>query len=374
MTFATGCLRQSVRRDFTRIFSLLPGEKILLVDPQLLKALDRVASMSTLRQLSVTKVFKIAESPPKADYERIAYMIPSEFDSCISVIKHCEVDQSKDIRRTRLIIFVPKEIAAMTYLLESRGFLGRNVCTASLSLSWIQLDTDLVTLNLPNLYPDFYLYKDYSWPHYMGMELGRLLKLTSESDLAPMGCRVHALGEASHVVAAGIRLYCIQSGLVNMDKKPSNNAYSQLNDQRNGSVLDENNSLPILDSQSSSSASLSSISLRPPPLVLIFSRDLDYITPLLVPMTFEALIHEVIGIELVSFKCRAFGNSHTTFEWHVVRVVLLLLAMHSFVGLSASDTFRVVPRPLPACYRNRNIRFLKNKFIVVICCECRILY
>nr|CAH8874008.1 unnamed protein product [Trichobilharzia regenti] len=254
--------------------------------------------MSTLRQLSVTKVFKIAESPPKADYERIAYMIPSEFDSCISVIKHCEVDQSKDIRRTRLIIFVPKEIAAMTYLLESRGFLGRNVCTASLSLSWIQLDTDLVTLNLPNLYPDFYLYKDYSWPHYMGMELGRLLKLTSESDLAPMGCRVHALGEASHVVAAGIRLYCIQSGLVNMDKKPSNNAYSQLNDQRNGSVLDENNSLPILDSQSSSSASLSSISLRPPPLVLIFSRDLDYITPLLVPMTFEALIHEVIGIEL----------------------------------------------------------------------------
>ncbi|VDP98380.1 unnamed protein product [Trichobilharzia regenti] len=287
----------------------MPGEKILLVDPQLLKALDRVASMSTLRQLSVTKVFKIAESPPKADYERlvelckddqifiygtitlavvvtlnnyfafifwklfrIAYMIPSEFDSCISVIKHCEVDQSKDIRRTRLIIFVPKEIAAMTYLLESRGFLGRNVCTASLSLSWIQLDTDLVTLNLPNLYPDFYLYKDYSWPHYMGMELGRLLKLTSESDLAPMGCRVHALGEASHVVAAGIRLYCIQSGLVNMDKKPSNNAYSQLNDQRNGSVLDENNSLPILDSQSSSSASLSSISLRPPPLVLIFSR------------------------------------------------------------------------------------------------------
>ncbi|CAH8660889.1 unnamed protein product [Schistosoma curassoni] len=258
--------------------------------------------MSILRQLSVTKVFKIAESPPKADYERIAYMVPPEFSSCLSVIKHCEVDQSNNIKRTRLIIFVPKETVAVTYLLESRGFLGRHLCTTSLSLSWIQLDTDLLTLNLPTLFSDYYLYKDYCWPHYMGMELGRLLKLTSESDLAPMGCRIHAFGEASHVVAAGIRLYCIQSGLVSLDRKVSTVNGTQSNYRSNVSVSDESvltptSSLKILGSQSSST-SLSTTSARPPPLVLVFSRDLDYVTPLLVPMTFEALIHEVVGIEL----------------------------------------------------------------------------
>ncbi|KAH8868940.1 vacuolar protein sorting (vps33) [Schistosoma japonicum] len=304
MPFATEYLRQSVLSDFGKVFSMLPGEKILLVDPQLLKAIDRVATMSILRQLAVTKVFKIAESPPKADYERIAYIIPPEFSSCISVIKHCEVDQSKNIKRIRLIIFVPKETVAMKYLLESRGFLGRHLCTASLSLGWIQLDTDLFTLNLPTLFPDFYLYKDYCWPHYMGMELGRLLKLTSESDLAPMGCRIHAFGEASYAVAAGIRLYCIQSGLVNVDRKATTNEYSQSSYQSNifvpnESTLTPTSSLRRLGSQSSSSsASLSTIATCPPPLVLIFSRDLDYITPLLVPMTFEALIHEVVGIEL----------------------------------------------------------------------------
>ncbi|CAH8677805.1 unnamed protein product [Schistosoma haematobium] len=258
--------------------------------------------MSILRQLSVTKVFKIAESPPKADYERIAYMVPPEFSSCLSVIKHCEVDQSNNIKRTRLIIFVPKETVAVTYLLESRGFLGRHLCTTSLSLSWIQLDTDLLTLNLPTLFSDYYLYKDYCWPHYMGMELGRLLKLTSESDLAPMGCRIHAFGEASHVVAAGIRLYCIQSGLVSLDRKVSTVNGTQSNYRSNVSVSDESvltptSSLKILGSQSSST-SLSTTFARPPPLVLVFSRDLDYVTPLLVPMTFEALIHEVVGIEL----------------------------------------------------------------------------
>ncbi|CAH8673832.1 unnamed protein product [Schistosoma haematobium] len=302
MSFTTERLRQSVLREFGRVFSLLPGQKILLVDAQLLKAIDRVASMSILRQLSVTKVFKIAESPPKADYERIAYMVPPEFSSCLSVIKHCEVDQSNNIKRTRLIIFVPKETVAVTYLLESRGFLGRHLCTTSLSLSWIQLDTDLLTLNLPTLFSDYYLYKDYCWPHYMGMELGRLLKLTSESDLAPMGCRIHAFGEASHVVAAGIRLYCIQSGLVSLDRKVSTVNGTQSNYRSNVSVSDESvltptSSLKILGSQSSST-SLSTTFARPPPLVLVFSRDLDYVTPLLVPMTFEALIHEVVGIEL----------------------------------------------------------------------------
>ncbi|CAH8643813.1 unnamed protein product [Schistosoma intercalatum] len=302
MSFTTERLRQSVLREFGRVFSLLPGQKILLVDAQLLKAIDRVASMSILRQLSVTKVFKIAESPPKADYERIAYMVPPEFSSCLSVIKHCEVDQSNNIKRTRLIIFVPKETVAVTYLLESRGFLGRHLCTTNLSLSWIQLDTDLLTLNLPTLFSDYYLYKDYCWPHYMGMELGRLLKLTSESDLAPMGCRIHAFGEASHVVAAGIRLYCIQSGLVSLDRKVSTVNGTQPNYRSNVSVSDESvltptSSLKILGSQSSST-SLSTTSARPPPLVLVFSRDLDYVTPLLVPMTFEALIHEVVGIEL----------------------------------------------------------------------------
>ncbi|RTG85778.1 vacuolar protein sorting-associated protein 33 [Schistosoma bovis] len=168
------------------------------------------------------------------------------------------------------------QTVAVTYLLESRGFLGRHLCTTSLSLSWIQLDTDLLTLNLPTLFSDYYLYKDYCWPHYMGMELGRLLKLTSESDLAPMGCRIHAFGEASHVVAAGIRLYCIQSGLVSLDRKVSTVNGTQSNYRSNVSVSDESvltptSSLKILGSQSSST-SLSTTSARPPPLVLVFSR------------------------------------------------------------------------------------------------------
>lgn len=42
----------------------------MLVDSSLLKPLDRVANMSLLKRFSVTKVFKMAENPPKSDFEK----------------------------------------------------------------------------------------------------------------------------------------------------------------------------------------------------------------------------------------------------------------------------------------------------------------
>ncbi|OON14155.1 hypothetical protein X801_10057, partial [Opisthorchis viverrini] len=273
----------------------LPGEKVLLVDATILHAVDRVITMPVLRRLGVSKIFKLADMPPKADVPRLAYLLPPTHSSVEIITKHCGVDEENDIQRTRLIIFVPQETEDMRYLLESRGLYGQHICTASLSLSWIPIDSDLVTLNLPVLFADYYLHGDYTWPQFMGLELGELLEVACESELAPMGCRVHAFGEAAEAVVSGVRLYCIRSGLVQgvMSKKSEKSRSYKSTDR-----------LSDLSSQSSACSSsidaplASSSQLRPPPLVVIFSRNLDYVTPMLVPMTFEALIHEIIGIDL----------------------------------------------------------------------------
>lgn len=95
-----------------------------------------------------------------------------------------------------------RQTADVRFLLESKGASGYLVCTASLSLGWIPLDTDLVTLNLPRLYADYFLHGDCTWPHVMGLELGQLLEQTSASDLAPFGCRV---GDVDSVESLGVR-------------------------------------------------------------------------------------------------------------------------------------------------------------------------
>ncbi|KAG5453258.1 Vacuolar protein sorting-associated protein 33B [Clonorchis sinensis] len=295
MAFSLDALQQVRWKNMAKVFALVPGEKVLLVDATILHAVDRVITMPVLRRLGVNKIFKLADMPPKADVPRLAYLLPPTHSSVEIITKHCGVDEENDIQRTRLIIFVPQETEDMRYLLESRGLYGQHICTASLSLSWIPIDSDLITLNLPVLFADYYLHGDYTWPQFMGLELGELLEVACDSELAPMGELVHAFGEAAEAVVSGVRLYCIRSGLVQgvVSKKSEKSRSCKSTDR-----------LSDLSSQSSACSSsidaplASASQLRPPPLVVIFSRNLDYVTPMLVPMTFEALIHEIIGIDL----------------------------------------------------------------------------
>ncbi|KAF5403874.1 hypothetical protein PHET_02603 [Paragonimus heterotremus] len=290
MAFTLDALQQVRLKNMAKVFSLLPGDKVLLVDSSLLSALDRVTNMAVLRKLSITKLFKIDNLPPKGDFPRIAYLLPSTYASVMLISKHCKVDETNGIQRTRLVVFVPKETPDVRYVLESKGLYGRNMCTESLSLGWIPIDSDLVSLNLPTLFADFYLNGDYTWPQFMGLEVGELLEVAHESELAPMGCRVHAFGEAAEAVASGIRLHCIQSGLVTTP-------YASVQTGPRAPHVKLMDSANAVSQSSMCSVNPTNV-LQPPPLVIIFSRDWDYVTPMLMPMTFEALIHEVIGIEL----------------------------------------------------------------------------
>ncbi|TPP59186.1 putative vacuolar protein sorting (Vps33) [Fasciola gigantica] len=296
MFFDSYQLQQSRWKCIAKAFSKLPGEKILLVEPDLLQPLDRVASMSMLRKLKVMKIFKIDTLPPKKDYEKIAYILPPTPDSVNIIAKHYDVDAAHEIKRMRLVIFVPQETQDVRYLLESKGLSGNQICVTELSLGWISLDNDLASLNLPVLYADYFLYGDYTWPHFMGTQLGELLQLACDSELAPLGCRVHALGEAATVVASGVRLHCIRSGLVKRVSQVRLDTTPRAN--KSSDHLHRWGSQSSVNSSQDTSSSDTTNTTRPPPLVIVFSRDLDYVTPLLLPMTFEALIHEIIGIDL----------------------------------------------------------------------------
>ncbi|VDN21125.1 unnamed protein product [Dibothriocephalus latus] len=60
--------------------------------------------------------------------------------------------------------------------MESRGLLGGDLQTAGLSFGWIPLESDLFSLNLPELYTEYFLHSDTSWPHHFGQMLGQLLQ------------------------------------------------------------------------------------------------------------------------------------------------------------------------------------------------------
>lgn len=252
--------------------------KVLLVDQTLIRSLDRIGNMAVLRRMGVIKVFKIDDAPPKADLIRVAYLIPPTYSSTLRVVHHCEIDKANEIRRNRLVLFVPEETEDSRYLLESTGAYNTNMCTGSLSFGWINVESDLVSLDLPSLFIDQYLFDDYVLTQFMGLELGELLELAYKRISAALCSQIHAIGRAAEIVASGIRVHFTRSSLLREAKSGG----------KDGSR----------GSDSKSSLDPSASGYPHVPLVIIFSRDLDYVTPMLLPMTFEALIHDVIGINL----------------------------------------------------------------------------
>ncbi|KAL3317567.1 Vacuolar protein sorting-associated protein 33B [Cichlidogyrus casuarinus] len=85
---------------------------------------------------------------------------------------------------------------------------------------------------------------------------------------------IHYFGFTAEAVVAGIRASCSEK--------------NSLADRRRNSVI----------SLASTSSAHSEKQFEPPPLVIVFSRDLDYVTALLLPLTFEALINEVMNVDL----------------------------------------------------------------------------
>ncbi|KAA3674577.1 uncharacterized protein DEA37_0005855 [Paragonimus westermani] len=229
---------------------MLPADKVLLVDSSLLSALDRVTNMAVLRKLSITKLFKVDDLPPKGDFSRIVYLLPSTYASVVLISKHCKVDETNGIQRTRLVVFVPKEVLF-------------HLCGTVKNQS--QIDQLLFVISTLDL----------QFP------CNRHVLFLSQ---------VHAFGEAAEAVASGIRLHCIRSGLVTVPYSSAQPFSRTPHMKKMGSAdaVSQSSMCPVTPTNV----------LQPPPLVIIFSRDWDYVTPMLVPMTFEALIHEVIGIEL----------------------------------------------------------------------------
>ncbi|VDD77323.1 unnamed protein product [Mesocestoides corti] len=271
MSFSLDNLKKNTLTSIEDVMKKLPGEKHMLVEPGLLRALDSTVSMRFLSSLGVKKVFKIQDLPPEASLSRLVYVVPPTKQSVRTVIAHAEMDRKAGIQRNKLVAFAPKHTVAVKTLMESRGVLGHDLQIADLSFGWIPIDTDLISLNLPEVYTSYFLYGDTSWPYHFGQMLGHVLEIVLPPGQAPTDINLHAFGSAAQVAAAGLSS---EIGRIKATKPASFEMAPDSTNQECSSAVPFHH-----------------------PMFILFSRNLDYVTPLMVPTTFEALIHEVIGID-----------------------------------------------------------------------------
>ena len=249
-------LRQFSSEVLTTTLKKIAGEKDFVIDASLMKQIDKVASMTTLKNCGVKRVFKLDKdfdaSAPTTSTVRV-YLLPSEYAKAKQV-----VDQVKANTNASLVfymIFVPRLLQSIAKMLEEEGVSG---LVTPLDYMWqlIPLDSDLLSLELPGFAAASIRDEDLSLLSAVSRSI-----FGFETLFGQIPTRI-ALGKKSSSVLTQLKLFETTSPL---DRSTSPSQISQ---------------------------------------IIIMDREMDFISTLLSPVTYEALLDELFGVVcgVVDFK------------------------------------------------------------------------
>ncbi|OWR50515.1 vacuolar protein sorting [Danaus plexippus plexippus] len=229
------------------------GEKAdLIIDPVLIKPLERICGVTWLRQHGIDKIYKMDPQLGSTSNTRRIYFIPA----CIKKYK-CVLDQISSLlslnpaqadAKCFNIIIVPKFVCTFDSILENKG-LYEIVKLHSFSWELMRLDDQLLSLEVPFLYKQLYVEKNQSLLSSIAMSLWSLF---------------HVIGKPKCLMSLG---------------KMSSSVLD---------LLEVYNETFTRDFVSNNTDDIGA--------VLVIDRDQDYSSSLLTPATYSGLLSEIFNI------------------------------------------------------------------------------
>ncbi|XP_077989380.1 vacuolar protein sorting-associated protein 33B-like [Glandiceps talaboti] len=241
-------LRRLARDQLVHLLELLPGKKDLVIDPDLMRPLDRIAGALLLKQHGVDKIFKLEQGRLQVGAEQRFYLVRPRMTTMKYIADHINSDKMASKRRNYKIIFVPRKLYLCEMILEQEGVYG-DVTFEEFHLDLIPLDRDILSLELPEFFPTYFLEGDQTWVHTVAKSLVNLQTLFGTIP------NVYGQGKCAQMVMDLIK------------------------------VLQENEG----DGKSTTRNEIGHL--------VLLDRDVDYVTALASPVTYEGLLDEIFGIK-----------------------------------------------------------------------------
>ncbi|CAD0202045.1 unnamed protein product [Chrysodeixis includens] len=245
-----GLISQCKLKD---ILSSCGDKKDLIIDPTLIKPLERICGVNWLRQHGIDKIYKMEpQLGPTANTNRV-YFIPA----CIQKYK-CVLDQISSLlsqnpdladKKCFHIIIVPKVLTTYDSVLESKGLYGV-VKLHTFSWELMALDEQLLSLELPFLFKQLFVEQNHSLLSSISMSLWSLFHVTGKPNA------IFSVGKLSSRVLDMLEIY--------------NETYAR-------DFLDKNHSKEI-------------------DALIVIDRNQDYASSLLTPATYSGLLSELFNI------------------------------------------------------------------------------
>uniref|UniRef100_A0A8B9BLN2 VPS33B late endosome and lysosome associated n=1 Tax=Anser brachyrhynchus TaxID=132585 RepID=A0A8B9BLN2_9AVES len=141
-----GILKRLARDQLIYLLEQLPGRKDLFIEADLMSPLDRIANVSILKH-EVDKLYKVESRPAR----------PLVLSADI-----VNADKMSGRSRKYKIIFSPQKFYACEMVLEEEGVFGDVTCD-EWSFYLLPLDEDIISMELPEFFRDYFLEGDHRW-------------------------------------------------------------------------------------------------------------------------------------------------------------------------------------------------------------------
>jgi len=149
--------------NLSTVLNKIPGKKQLILEPGLMKPLDRVANMTVLSKAGVDKVFKFDRKncPPLTSNQTRTYLISSNLITAKLVAD--QITESLTTTSALIhIILLPRKLSSIDKLFEEEGLAGY-VELHQYAWEFIPIDYDLLSLELPAVFRTQFLSGDLSY-------------------------------------------------------------------------------------------------------------------------------------------------------------------------------------------------------------------
>lgn len=155
-------LKRLARDQLIYLLEQLPGKKDLFIEADLMSPLDRIASLSTLKQHEVDKLYKVEYKTISSTSEQLCFLIRPRIRTVKWICDVANADKAAGKPRRYKIIFTPQKFYACDAVLEEQGMFG-DVTTDEWAFYLLPLDDDIISLELPEFFRDNFLAGDQRW-------------------------------------------------------------------------------------------------------------------------------------------------------------------------------------------------------------------
>ncbi|KAM9313049.1 vacuolar protein sorting-associated protein 33B [Gastrophryne carolinensis] len=299
-------LKRLARDQLIYLLEQLPGKKDLFIEPELMSPLDRIANVSILKQHDIDKLYKLENKPIYSSAEQVCFLIRPRIKHVKNIASLVNADKKSKINRKYKIIFSPLKLFTCDMILEEEGIYG-DVSTDEWSFYLLPLDDDIISMELPEFYRDYFLEGDQRWISTVARALHLL-----NSIFGPIS-KTYGIGRCSKMVLDMWKELLEDDETDRKERKPEMG------------------------------------------LVFMIDRDVDYITPLCSQMVYEGLVDDTFRIKCGSVE---FGPEVTSSD---KSIKVLLNAQDKVFGEIRNEHFSNVFSFLSQKARNLQSQYDKRQ-------------